>query len=354
MIKVIVVLMVVSMQSFAWGQQKSWFPVVIDSAVNPFDMEGESRQLSYNALAKASKKWRLCVSIPHLKDDYWMALNYGVVQESRRQGVALEFYQAGGYGNLAYQIKQIKQCVAQGAEAVLIAAIDSEGLNDLVAELAEKNIPVIDLVNGMSSPLVAARSLVSFYHVGKVTAQYIIEMQRQLQRPLKLAWFPGPESAAWVELGNRGFVEALAGHPITIVATRYGDVGRKAQGELLLETFADHDDIDVVVGNAAAILAALPMVRRYSGVNRPELISYYMTRSIYNAIARKQVLAAPSIAAVLQGQLAIDQTVRILEGKSYYKHAGPRIKMIDNNNIQQVDTAAMLAPNGFSAELSIK
>ncbi|WP_339669467.1 TMAO reductase system periplasmic protein TorT [Dasania marina] len=353
-IKTIAAFLIVAVSMPTWAQQKPWFPVVVDSAVNPLNIEGASRQLNYTALTKASKKWRLCVSIPHLKDDYWMALNYGVAQEARRLGVALELYPAGGYDNLNYQIEQIEQCVAQGAQAVLIAAIDSEGLNDLVAELIAKNIPVIDLVNGMSSLVLSARSLVSFYHVGTVTGQYIIDLQRQQQRPLNVAWFPGPQSASWVEMGNRGLVDALAGHPINIITTQYGDVGRKVQGALLQKTFAEHSDIDVIVGNAAAILAALPMMRRYPGDNKPVLISYYMTRSIYNAIARKQVLAAPSIAAVLQGQIAIDQAVRVLEGRPFYKHAGPRVQIIDQSNIQHIDTDAILAPNGFSAELSIK
>ena len=31
----------------------------------------------------ASRPWRLCAVYPHLKDSYWLAVNYGMVEEAR-------------------------------------------------------------------------------------------------------------------------------------------------------------------------------------------------------------------------------------------------------------------------------
>ena len=40
--------------------------------------------MDYQPLDKASKVWDICVSFPHMKDAYWMAVDYGVVAESER------------------------------------------------------------------------------------------------------------------------------------------------------------------------------------------------------------------------------------------------------------------------------
>ena len=55
-----------------------------------------------------------------MKDAYWMAVNYGVVDESRRMGVTMQLVEAGGYVNLNKQISQIEDCVESGSDAVVI------------------------------------------------------------------------------------------------------------------------------------------------------------------------------------------------------------------------------------------
>src|ERR1700692_414023 len=96
------------------------------------------------------KKWNICVSFPHMKDAYWLAVDYGVSEEAKDLGVAMHLVEAGGYTNLNKQISQIEDCVSNGAQAVDIGAISYDGLNETVKRLHEKNIPVIDVINGMS------------------------------------------------------------------------------------------------------------------------------------------------------------------------------------------------------------
>jgi protein TorT len=86
-----------------------------------------------------------------MKDAYWLGVDYGVIEEAKRQGVKLEVVEAGGYTNLAKQVSQIEDCVARGSNAVIIGAISGDGLNNLVKTIAAKKIPVIDVINGINS-----------------------------------------------------------------------------------------------------------------------------------------------------------------------------------------------------------
>ena len=56
--------------------------------------------------------------------------------------------------------------MAAGADAVVIGAISYDGLNNLVGEIRGQGIPVIDVINGMSSSELSAKSLVSFGEMG--------------------------------------------------------------------------------------------------------------------------------------------------------------------------------------------
>jgi len=65
-------------------------------------------------------------------------------------------------------------------------------------------------------------------------------------------------------------------------------------------------------------------------------------------------MAAPTDSAVIQGRVAIDQVVRILEGKDYLKHVGPKLYVIDSANINSFDKESSLAPDDFKPTFSVE
>ena len=156
--------------------EKNWFPYSVEVWNPPFDMASPRTNLNYQPLTSASQKWEVCVSFPHMKDAYWLGVNYGVSEEAKRLGIKMQLVEAGGYTELKKQISQLEDCVAAGANAVVIGAISSDGLNNLIKEIRAKKIPVIDLVNGMSSKELSAKSLVSFGEMGAKAGEFIAKL----------------------------------------------------------------------------------------------------------------------------------------------------------------------------------
>jgi periplasmic protein TorT len=76
--------------------EEVWYPVAIDVWSPPFNAEHQHTVQQYVPPGRASRPWRICASIPHLKDDYWLAVNFGLVDEAKRLGIALNLYEAGG------------------------------------------------------------------------------------------------------------------------------------------------------------------------------------------------------------------------------------------------------------------
>src|SRR2546427_333998 len=228
-----VMALVLILGAVATAQEKQWWPFPVEDRDPPFDMEGKKIKNQYTPLPHAAKKWNICVSFPHMKDAYWTAVDYGVVAESKRLGVKMQLVEAGGYTNLPKQINQLEDCVSQGADAVVIGAISETGLNKLIEEIRAKGIPVIDVINGISSPKLSAKSLVSFGEMGAKAGEYLVKMHPKGAKPVKVAWFPGPPGAGWVVAGNKGFVEAVSKGAIDIVSTKYGDTGNEVQLKLV-------------------------------------------------------------------------------------------------------------------------
>jgi protein TorT len=332
---------------------RQWYPFPVEVSTAGSDSNAENMVSDYVPLEKVQRRWSLCASFPHMKDSYWLAVNFGLAGEVKRLGVQMRLYQAGGYDNLPVQIEQIKECVAAGADGVIIGAISYDGLDNLVDKLHEQGVPVVDLVNGMSSDKVSARSLVSFEEMGYQAGEYIARLHPKGGKPAKVAWFPGPEEAGWVKDGDKGFRRALAGTAAEITAVRYGDTGKAVQTALIEEVLDAHADIDIIAGTAVTAGAAVKVLRIRGLSDRIKVVSYYFTPEVYREIKRGHILCAPSDSSVIQGRIAVDQMVRILEHRPYQKKVGPHIYVIDSSNVGSFDRSTSLAPGGFRATYSI-
>jgi protein TorT len=333
---------------------KAWYPVEVDVWNPPFNDQRQREQKLYTPLDKAQKKWRIHVFIPHLKDAYWMGVNYGLIDEARRLGVSLSIYEAGGYDQLAVQRRQIEESLKDKPDGLIIGAISLDGLNDIVKKASDKGIPVLDLINGMSSPHIAARAAVSFWDMGYQAGSYLQRLQSKNGKPMKLAWFPGPEGAGWVAAGDAGLRKAIAGSAIEILDSRYGDTGSAAQAKLIEAALNQYaDDLDCIVGTAVSAEAAVKILRKRGLADRIKILSYYYGPGVHRGIRRGDITAAPSDLTVLQARIAVDVMVRILEKREYYKHVAPRVMVVDRDNIRSWDTSTTLAPRGFRPIFSI-
>lgn len=319
-----------------------------------FDMTSPRTQMQYERLDKAQQKWDICVSFPHMKDAYWTAVNYGIVSEAKRLGVEMQLVEAGGYTNLSKQISQIEDCISSGADALVVGAISYDGLNNVIKEAKQSGIPVIDIINGVSSKDIAAKSLVSFGEMGFKAGEYLADLHPIGSEKVKVAWFPGPPGAGWVEAGNKGFQEAIKNSNVSLVETKYGDTGKETQLKLVEDTLEAHPDINYIVGTAVTAEAAVVLLRSRQLTDQIKLMSYYYTPAIHRAIQYGQVMAAPTDSTVIQGRIAIDQAVRILEDKPYNKHVGPILTVVDSFNIQDFNQSAALAPNNFKPVFRVK
>jgi periplasmic protein TorT len=324
----------------------------VDTWVPPFDYKGEMHQLDYKSLTTASKPWRICASYPHLKDSYWLSVNYGMVEQARRLGVKLRIVEAGGYPNLDRQIAQIKECAAM-SDALIVGTVSFDGLTPLIREIS-KRIPVIAAVNDIDSEGITAKSGVSWVAMGAAVGNYFAEMHPKGQGPVKIAWFPGPKGAGWVKFIEEGFLPAIARSSANIVAVKWGDTGFEAQLLLLEEVIEEHPDIDYIIGSAVTADAAVSLLRAKGLSGHIGILADYFTHGTYREIKRGKVLAAPTDSPVLQGKISIDQAVRALEGSLTVIHAGPSIQIVDQEGLDRLDIADSLAPAWFTPTFEVK
>ena len=204
----------------------------------------------------------------------------------------MQLFEAGGYTELDKQLSQMDDCVAQGAQAIILGAISADGVNAKVEEIVDSGIPVIDFVNGVNSPKVSAHALVSFYDMGYITGTYMKENLVSGDEPIQVAFFPGPQGAGWTDTAYQGFLDATEGTNIEVVATKWGDTGRDIQLALIEDVLQSNPDIDFIVGNAQAAVSGVQAVREAGLEDSIKILAFHQNPPVYDGLAAGDLTGA--------------------------------------------------------------
>ncbi len=284
---------------------------------------------------------------PHLKDSYWLAVNYGMVEEARALGIGLRVLEAGGYEHLARQRERITQCIGDPAvDALLLGTVSFAGMNDLLAPYLAGH-PVIGLINDIDASVVSAKVGVPWYQLGWQVGRWLAERHPAGSAPADIAWFPGPQDADWVGFIDRGFRAALEGSAVRIAVVRHGDTGRSIQRQLVEEVLDAQPKLDYLVGNAPMAEAAIAEVRRRQREETLGIVASYVTPGVYSGMMRGRILASVTDFPVLQGRMAIRQGLRALEGKTLEPYLGPSVELVEPATVGRYPMDWMLPPAGF-------
>jgi protein TorT len=318
-----------------------------------FDDASIGLPLAYHPLERASRPWRLCILYPHLKDAYWLSVNYGMVREAERLGVSFELFEAGGYPNLRRQKEQLAACGARDFDAVILGTVSFEGLTPTVEEVARRK-PVIATVNDIDDRGISAKASVPWREMGHAAGRAIADRHPKGSAPVRVAWFPGPKGAGWVRFVEQGFYEAIAQSSAKVVAVRFGDTGVEQQVLLVEDVLDTVTDLDYLVGSGPMAESAISLLRARDLSDRIGVVSTYMSHGVYRGIKRGRVLAAPTDFPVRQGALSIEMAVRALEGRLEIPHAGPQTVTIWRGNINLIGPTESLAPANFNAVFALE
>lgn len=319
----------------------------------PFDDTSAAAEIDYVPLDRAEQPWRLCVLYPHLKDAYWLSVNFGMREEAVRLGVGFDVYEAGGYPNVARQLDQLKDCESDEFDAVILGTVSYDQLTPEVERIAREK-PVIAAVNDIDDSGIAAKASVPWYDMGAAAGQFIAQRHPAGSRNVSVAWFPGPQGAGWVRFVEAGFRDAIAGSAAQVIATRFGDTGLEQQVLLVEEVLDEFPDVDYLVGSGPMAEAGVSLLRARNLTNKVQIVSTYLSHGVFRGLMRGRILAAPTDSPVVQGRLAVEMAVRAIEGKLAIRHAGPKIEVLVPEGLPAFQIEDSLAPASFVSVFSLE
>jgi protein TorT len=335
------------------GSVEDWTAPALNTAA-----DGTITEAVYTPIAKKeiTKKWKVCVLFPHMKDSYWAATNYGTLIEAQRDNVQYNMFEAGGYTNLDKQLSQMQDCINGGYDAIILGAINATGVCPQISAALAKKIPVVDFINGTNCPEstdnpLFSHALVSFHDLAVTTAKYIVDNSGG--SPASVGFFPGPEGAGWSDAAVDGFKKTISGTNVSIAEMRRADPGLEIQQNLIEDTLKIHPDLTHIVGVDIAAEAGVNAVRNAGKDGKVAVFAFDIIPPVFDAIVAGEAVGSPTDFTAIQGRMAMDQAVRMLEGKTLAAPtSGPVPLMITKDNANKVPYTEMFAPKGFKTVTS--
>jgi len=328
-----------SASAFAADEAGNWWPFKIQSAK---DSDVQSIvEIEYTPLEKAEKAWNLCVLYPHIQDGYWVSVNHGMVEEAKRLGVNLTIYQAGGYTSLPKQISQYDDCVAAGADAILISPISEAGVTAKITEGMGKGIVNVAVSNPILDTPITARVTPDFYQKGYQTGEYAKKLLGDKEG--KAVGFPGPQGSGWAETYMSGFRDSVKESNIQLLAEQFGEASVPAQLRMIEDALQTYPDMNVIWGGAPAAEAAIGAVED-AGRDDVMIVSSYENQTMLDSVKSGKVVAFATEYPVMMGRIGVDLAVRALEKKPHEKVLLISPGIVTSDIIDGFDTTQIFAP----------
>ncbi len=331
------------------AQAQDWWPFEINAAKNGNLETVET--IAYQPLEKASKPWNLCVVVPHMQDSYWVAIDHGLVDAAKRQGVRMTVYQAGGYANLPRQVAQYDDCMASGADAILIGAISEAGMAAKITEGMDKGIVNIALANPVLETPITARITPDYYQKGYQGALYAGET---LGEGASAIAFPGPQGSGWAETYLQGFVDGAAEAGISVAAEYFGEASVPAQLRLVEDALMSNPDVTMLWGGAPAAEAAVGALADAGMDGDVSIFASYENQTMLSMIEDGKVQLVATEYPVMIGEISVDLAIRALEGEPYEQVLLVAPGLVTADNIAEYDTTQIFAPEGTQPVFSVE
>ncbi len=314
-----------------------------------FAIFGLLLSIASNGVA-AQEPLRICAIYPHLKDSYWLSVNYGMVDEAKNQNIDLRVLEAGGYMNFDKQREHLQLCVRWDADAIILGTVSPDLYYSSLRPLTG-SIPIFATVNQLllddfNREVLKGVVGVDWYWMGYYTGQYLKEKHPKGSGVANIALLPGPQSSGGTKPVLKGFYSAIEDSDIQIVDTLWADNDKELQRNLVQKAI-DNEQLDYIVGSAVAIEAAISELRTAGKTNEIGLVSTYLSHGVYRGLLRKRVEFAPTDKMVEQGRLSVIQAVKYLTNKPYNRVEAPVIEALTPNKLNRKVIAQSLSPSEY-------
>lgn len=300
---------------------------------------------------RPTKSYRIGVLSPSMVIPHFVAQAYGFVDEAEKLGAKVILYDAGAHQNVARQVSQFEDLIANKVDAIcIVPGTTATGLAQIDQAVA-LGIPVIN-VNIMSdNPKVIGRIRSDDYEMGRLQGEYIVKALKGTGNAVMLSGPPG--NSAMIMRAN-GFREYVAKHAgIKVLGEQWTPMATDRGVKLMEDWTQTFPKIDAVFNGGDRLAIGAAQVLLATGKKPGQVI---VTTVDYNDDTERMVRegwisAAMVQTPVLMGRWGIRVAILALEKKPIPEKLFTPTYVVTKENVDQIDISGVRQPKGWRPPL---
>lgn len=265
---------------------------------------------------------------------FFNEINRGAEQAASDAGVELVIFNANN--DPAAQNNAVETYIQQGVDALIVVAIDTNGIMPAVQQAADAGIPVIAvdavLPEGPQAAQVGVNNYGAGELIGKTALQYV---DASMGGKAKLG-IVGALNSTIQNIRQKGFEDTLQGSNIEVV----GIVdGRNVQDNAMSAAenlFTANPDMDSVYATGEpALIGAVAAVQAQGLEKQIKVFGWDLTSHSIEGIDQGFVVAVVQQSPFGMGQAAVEAALAAASGKAVEKVVDVPVTIVTQDNVDQ-------------------
>lgn len=260
--------------------------------------------------AQVEEDFILGVSMHFMRDDYAVKLVDSIQQEaSQNPGATVIVTDANGAPQK--QLADVENLVVQGVDAIIVVPIDEKAILPAIRQANKANIPVVAITTIPGAEVVSTIAASGDYANGKASGELLREATGGKG---KLAMIGIPYSLWRIDERERGFMDAIAGTELEVVARQSGLDQAKVQDAVAGILIAHPDLAGIWCAFSNQLVGAADALRT---ANRKSVVltGIDADKAIIERIRKGWITGAAAQFPREQGQLAAEAAFQAFKDK---------------------------------------
>lgn len=249
-------------------------------------------------------------AVSTLENPFFVTMKDAAVAKAEALGVELMVLDA--QDSAETQASQIEDFIVRGVDLLIINPVDSDAIGTSVVACNTEGIPVITVTRASNSGEVVQHLDIDNREAGRLDAEQLIV---DLGGTGKVAVLEGIAGSSSAIERNEGFVAALEGTEIEIVASLTANYAREEGASVTEDILQANPELDAIYAHNDEM--ALGAVRAVAAAGRSEEIKIYgidATDDALVAVENGEMAATVQQQPDLQIETALENAITYLEG----------------------------------------
>lgn len=290
----------------------------------------------------------ICKGAQH---EFWKTVEQGAMDAGEEMDIRVTFEAPDDESQIDVQIEMMKRVIEDGADAIVLAPLDTERLNEVVEDAVDRGIPVLTLDSDITSPVRVATIGTSNESAGAIAARNAADLMGGKGKVAVIRHVMDAQTA--IER-TKGFVDEMNSQyngKIEIVGDTACNGDPEIAKEQALDFMNQYPDLRCFYGiNEGAAVGIAAAVKEKNLQDQIIVIGFdssddeiaYLSDGVINGMMVQNPYN--------MGYLGVRNLKKVLDGKTIEERIDTGATYVNGDNLYDEDTQWLLYPLGKKSQ----